>query len=557
MSLDPCMELVMAAERGARWSPLQRLVGRPLERLALSVATPHERIVRAVKKELEDLSQRAEQALGALATDEASGRSSELAREALRDARNEEQFPRRKWRELARDGQVPEKVRGELAAWVERHERLERRLRWLLDPRLTRSELGSLDAMADADQIWCSVRYEFRPEVLYALWGNAIERIAQIEATATFFHSTGKAEGIPVKRTEDTALFYAYLFNWGQDSYHGRKAVEGMNRIHGRYFIHNDGLKYVLLNAAFTILDGLDAIGHRPLGDKERMGYFHAQIEMGKAMNIQGLSHSWDEMYGWFHDLNRAFADPTPHKLRAWQAIEDEFDRYLRMPRLLSNFRKLAELSSMDDTYISSLGLQRPSKRKVGFVKSVFKVLARARDLLPREPYIQSLQSYNSYPSGGDVESIGEKERSERMPSACPFRASGAPRPNRGYPENQRPLLAVESAAETELDTLTWEEVGKHTSEDDLWLVWGGHVYDVSSFARHHPGTLKVLLNGAGRDMTRAFEKAKHTELTKVFALNYRIGKIEDGPPPARVKRQKGRDASAPAEPLTASSETR
>src|SRR5262249_30344625 len=163
----------------------------------------------------------------------------------------------------------------------------------------------------------------------------------------TFFHSTGKAEGIPVKRTEDTALFYAYLFNWGKDSYHGRKAIEGMNRIHGRYFIHNDGMKYVLLNAAFTVLDGLALIGHRPLSDKERLGYFHAQIEMGKAMNIQDLSHSWDEMYAWFHGLNQMFAAYAPQKLRSWQAIEDGFDRRLDVPSWLSKFRKLAERAAM------------------------------------------------------------------------------------------------------------------------------------------------------------------------------------------------------------------
>ena len=87
-----------------------------------------------------------------------------------------------------------------------------------------------------------------------------------------------------------------------------------MNSIHGRYFIHNDGMKYVLLNAAFTILDGLDVIGHRPLAEKERLGYFHAQIHMGQAMNIQGLSHSWHEMYGWFCDLNRKFSKLRPAK---------------------------------------------------------------------------------------------------------------------------------------------------------------------------------------------------------------------------------------------------
>lgn len=37
-------------------------------------------------------------------------------------------------------------------------------------------------------------------------------------------------------------------------------------------------------------------IGHRPLTDVERLGYFHAQIVMGQAMKIQELSHSWDEI---------------------------------------------------------------------------------------------------------------------------------------------------------------------------------------------------------------------------------------------------------------------
>jgi hypothetical protein len=547
MSPDPCMELVTAVASEPRFSPLQRLVAGPLQRLGLTVPTPHERIAEAVKKEILDLSQRSEQALERLKVDDASARSVEVAQAALRDARGRHVFPRRKLKKLSKDGEAPAAVRAEVSTWVERHQKLERRLRWLLDPRLTRDEIGGLDARADADQIWCSVRYEFRPEVLYALWGNAIERISQIEATATFFHSTGKAEGIPVKRTEDTALFYAYLFNWGSDSYHGRKAVEGMNRIHGRYFIHNDGLKYVLLNAAFTILDGLDAIGHRPLTEKERLGYFHAQVEMGKAMNIQDLDHSWDRMYDWFHGLNRAFADATPHKIRSWQTIEDEFDRHLRVPSWLSRFRKAAERASMDDTYLSALGLERPSRGKTSFVRGVFGVVNRARNLLPREPYIQSLHSYNSYPGWARVEEIGEKERSERMPSACPFRSAQAPRPNRGYPENQKPLVGVEHAAPTELDTLTWDEVVKHDREDDLWLVWGGHVYDVSAFARHHPGTLKVLLNGVGRDMTRPFEKAKHTDLTRVFALNFRIGKIEDKAAPPRAKRRK-------SEALTASS---
>ena len=91
--------------------------------------------------------------------------------------------------------------------------------------------------------------------------------------------------------------------------------------------------------------------------------------------------------------------------------------------------------------------------------------------------------------------------------------------------------MNVGDAAETDLGTIGWDEVRRHVTENDLWVVFNGGVYDVSSFAKNHPGGLPILLKGAGRDMTRAFENANHSELTKVFTLNFRIGKIESSRP--------------------------
>ena len=98
-----------------------------------------------------------------------------------------------------------------------------------------------------------------------------------------------------------------------------------------------------------------------------------------------------------------------------------------------------------------------------------------------------------------------------------------------------------------ELKVFSWDEVRRHNKETDLWVVFKGEVYDVSSFAKNHPGGLKVLLGGNGRDMTKAFEKANHTHLTKVFALNFRIGRIEPGPPPPIVRPEAVAHANAPA----------
>jgi hypothetical protein len=536
--LDPCLELVHRARDRKRWNPLQRLVAFPLRRMYLHADTPQDRIERAVGRELKDLSARAGRALRSLGIEESSSRGTGDVLRALARGEAEGFFPRRELEQAQVNGAGD--LGDELARWVDKHKRFERRLGWLLNPETTRARMARLDPVEDADQLWCFVRYEFRPEILYCAWGNSIERIAQFESSSTFFHATGTAEETPVKRTEDTLIHYYYFFNWGLDSYHGRKSVESMEKIHGHYYIHNDGMKYVLLNGTFTVLDSLAEIGHRPLTDKERLGYFHAQIVMGQAMRIQELTHSWDEMYSWFHSMNRANSAYAPQKLRMWYALEDNFDRDAGVPRPVSQFRRLLERESMDENYLSALGFERPTRWKAAAARALVGAVVGLRGLLPREePYIDSLQSYITYPNGVDIEESGEKTRSSKLPSACPFSGKHGPAKSVTADGNLLPLMSASDAPPTELPTIAWDEVRRHTTEDDLWVVFGGHVYDVTSFARNHPGGLKILLKGAGKDLTQAFEKANHSELTKVFTLNFRIGRIEPelpvspGPPQA------------------------
>ena len=45
----------------------------------------------------------------------------------------------------------------------------------------------------------------------------------------------------------------------------------------------------------------------------------------------------------------------------------------------------------------------------------------------------------------------------------------------------------------------TNEEVAKHDSEGDCWVVWKDRVYNVTSYVRSHPGG-KRLLKAAGRN---------------------------------------------------------
>jgi cytochrome b involved in lipid metabolism len=189
----------------------------------------------------------------------------------------------------------------------------------------------------------------------------------------------------------------------------------------------------------------------------------------------------------------------------------------------------------MGDHYRSALGFVRPSRLKVALAKAVVEAVVKTRSLLLRpEPYIESLQNFMTYPNGVDIEDAGEKARSANLPSVCPFSGKAAVA-NAGYPDEQLPLSNLSDAPPIDLPVISWDEVRRHDTEDDLWVVFSGHVYDLSSFAKNHPGGLEILLRGVGKDLTKAFENANHSEMTQVFTLNFRIGKIEaEVPLPAR-----------------------
>lgn len=44
----------------------------------------------------------------------------------------------------------------------------------------------------------------------------------------------------------------------------------------------------------------------------------------------------------------------------------------------------------------------------------------------------------------------------------------------------------------------TREEVGKHNAPEDAWIIIDNYVYDISKFAKIHPGGAQILLDYAG-----------------------------------------------------------
>ncbi|KAJ5513511.1 Cytochrome b5 [Penicillium fimorum] len=59
---------------------------------------------------------------------------------------------------------------------------------------------------------------------------------------------------------------------------------------------------------------------------------------------------------------------------------------------------------------------------------------------------------------------------------------------------------------------LTLQEVAKHSTKKDLYLILNDKIYDCTNFAKEHPGGEEVLLDLAGQDCTEAFDDVGHSD---------------------------------------------
>lgn len=84
----------------------------------------------------------------------------------------------------------------------------------------------------------------------------------------------------------------------------------------------------------------------------------------------------------------------------------------------------------------------------------------------------------------------------------------------------------------SDLDNLTVysiDEIQKHNTTLDLWIVYNGLVYNVSSYIDEHPGGEEVLQDVAGTDATELFNDIGHSDDAHEILKTLRIGKLEGG----------------------------
>ena len=169
--------------------------------------------------------------------------------------------------------------------------------------------------------------------------------------------ATGEFRDRPQKRYDDTALLMAELAAHGYDSERGQEALRVINRVHGRYAIAPDDMRYVLSTFIYDPIDWIDQFGWRPLSTSERLAGFHFYRQVGLRMGIRDIPDDFDE----FREFKRGVrtdqlhGSPTPTGRSAstpWTLMCGWYPRPLR-PAVRLGVRSL-----LDERMLTAFGFE-------------------------------------------------------------------------------------------------------------------------------------------------------------------------------------------------------
>lgn len=79
------------------------------------------------------------------------------------------------------------------------------------------------------------------------------------------------------------------------------------------------------------------------------------------------------------------------------------------------------------------------------------------------------------------------------------------------------------------------EEIAKHNTKEDLWVVVKGVVLDLTNWLDEHPGGPQAIMNFMGRDASEEFEMLHDDEVIPKYAPDQVIGRVQGVEPTLQI----------------------
>ncbi|GBG27609.1 Sterol 14-demethylase, partial [Hondaea fermentalgiana] len=83
------------------------------------------------------------------------------------------------------------------------------------------------------------------------------------------------------------------------------------------------------------------------------------------------------------------------------------------------------------------------------------------------------------------------------------------------------------NAAEESKAEFTLEEIAKHNTKEDLWIIVKDRVFDVTTYLDLHQGGDNAIINFGGRDATEAVAGPQHPSTVPTLLERYHIGNVK------------------------------
>lgn len=269
-------------------------------------------------------------------------------------------------------------------------------------------EILTLDPVRDHQRImFLMAAHEFPFDLVRSL-EFALFRTFAVPSIGSLLDRTGEFNQRAQKRYDDTDLIMSQIYEFGYDSEHGRRAIERMNSLHGRFKIANDDFRYVLSTFIFEPIRWIDRFGWRSMVEQERLGLFYFWREVGKRMNIQDIPESFAEYEQFNVEYEQSRFRYSDASRRTAEATRNLFLSWL-LPKPLWKLGEPFVYALMDDKLCAAFGFPPPPPFTRSFVENALRLRARIVRQLPerRLPFFRSEMTHRSYPNGYRTEELG------------------------------------------------------------------------------------------------------------------------------------------------------
>ncbi|KAG9041595.1 Cytochrome b2, mitochondrial precursor, partial [Tulasnella sp. UAMH 9824] len=99
--------------------------------------------------------------------------------------------------------------------------------------------------------------------------------------------------------------------------------------------------------------------------------------------------------------------------------------------------------------------------------------------------------------------------------------------------EHSSDAAPVSVAGDPHRKLIAYDEVLRHNTKTDCWVIINGEVYDVTKFMEIHPGGVNAILKMAGKDATKAFMPIHPPDALSTLPPEYHVGTLDPTTAPA------------------------